>query len=84
MQADSQRAVEDRRLRPKISRPRKVDSMKKAKIPSAARGAPKMSPTNPEKADQFVPNWNSMTMPLTTPVTKVTANSLVRKAASRS
>jgi hypothetical protein len=26
-----------------------------------------MSPTNREYADQFMPNWNSCTMPVTTP-----------------
>ncbi len=33
---------------PKIHRPRKVDSRKKASSPSTASGAPKMSPTNRE------------------------------------
>jgi hypothetical protein len=65
-------------------RPTNADSRKNARMPSAASGAPNMSPTNPEKRDQFVPNWNSITMPLTTPITNVTAKSLVRKTDSRS
>ena len=36
------------RSQPKIHRPRKVDSRKKASSPSMASGAPKMSPTNRE------------------------------------
>ena len=35
----------DRRPQPKIQRPMKVDSRKKAIRPSIASGAPKMSPT---------------------------------------
>ena len=49
----------DRRSQPKIHRPRKVDSMKKARRASKASGAPKMFPTNREYSDQFMPNWNS-------------------------
>ncbi len=54
-------------LRPKIHSPRKVDSRKNAIRPSIASGAPKTSPTNREYRDQFMPNWNSWTMPVTTP-----------------
>ncbi len=36
------------RSQPKIHRPRKVDSTKKASSPSMASGAPKTSPTNRE------------------------------------
>ena len=49
----------DSRSHPKIHRPRKTDSMKKASRASKARGAPKMLPTNLEYSDQFMPNWNS-------------------------
>ena len=38
---------------------------------SAAKGAPKMSPTNFEYSAQFVPNWNSITMPVATPTANV-------------
>ncbi len=44
------------RLQPKIHNPMNVDSKKKAKSPSIASGAPKMSPTNFEYSDQFMPN----------------------------
>ena len=70
--------------RPNRTIPTNADSRKKANIPSAASGAPKMSPTYPEKRDQFVPNWNSMTTPLTTPITNVTAKSFVMNTDKRS
>jgi hypothetical protein len=41
--------------------------MKKASRASIASGAPKMLPTKTEYADQFSPNWNSRTIPVTTP-----------------
>ena len=41
-----------------------------------ASGAPKMSPTKREYSDQFMPNWNSWTMPVTTPMAKLMRNSL--------
>ena len=44
------------RFHPKRSTPTNVDSRKNAKIPSAASGAPKMSPTKREYCAQFVPN----------------------------
>ncbi len=40
-----------------------------------ASGAPKMSPTKREYADQFMPNWNSCTMPVATPMAKLMRNS---------
>ncbi len=61
------------RPRPKIHRPRNVDSRKNAISPSIASGAPKMSPTKREYTDQFMPNWNSCTMPVTTPRAKMTS-----------
>ncbi len=45
--------------------------MKKAISASRASGAPKMSPTKREYSDQFIPNWNSCTMPVTTPRAKL-------------
>lgn len=51
------------RVHPKIHSPMNVDSKKKAANPSMASGAPKMSPTNREYSLQFMPNWNSCTMP---------------------
>lgn len=62
--------------RPKTNRPKNVDSKKKAKTPSAARGAPKISPTNLDYSDQLVPNWNSIVIPVATPATKIMVNSL--------
>src|SRR5581483_2864827 len=66
----------DRRFHPKIHNPRKVDSRKNASRPSIASGAPNTSPTNREYEDQFIPNWNSCTMPVTTPRAKLTRKSL--------
>ncbi len=40
-------------------------------MPSAASALPKTSPTNREYAAQFVPNSNSMTMPVATPMANV-------------
>jgi hypothetical protein len=84
MSAANQRTRELIRPRPKRSTPRNVDSRKKARIPSAASGAPKMSPTNVENCAQLVPNWNSITSPEATPTTKVRAKKRVQKAAARS
>jgi hypothetical protein len=56
---------------PKIQRPMNVASKKKASSPSRASGAPKTSPTNREYSDQFMPNWNSCTIPVTTPMAKL-------------
>ena len=72
------------RSQPKTSTARKPDSKKKAKIPSAASAEPKTSPTNREYVAQFVPNWNSMTMPLATPTAKLTAKIRVQNRAMRS
>jgi hypothetical protein len=56
--------------------------------PSIASGAPKTSPTKREYSDQFIPNWNSWTMPVTTPIAKLTRKSfpqnLVRRFQTRS
>ena len=61
---------------PKIHRPRNVDSRKNASSASMASGAPNTSPTNREYSLQFMPNWNSCTMPVTTPIAKLIRNSL--------
>ena len=71
------------RSRPNRKTPRKVDSRKKASRPSAASGAPKMSPTNREYSAQLVPNWNSMMMPVATPMAKVVVKSLIQKFGGR-
>ena len=49
-----------------------------------ASGAPKMSPTYFEYADQFIPNWNSWTMPVTTPSAKLIRKSFPKKRVRRS
>jgi hypothetical protein len=71
------------RPHPKIQRPRKVDSRKKATRPSRASGAPKTSPTNREYSDQFIPNWNSCTMPVTMPSAKLMRKSLPKNLVAR-
>ena len=71
------------RVQPKIHSPMKVDSMKKATRPSIASGAPKTSPTNREYSLQFIPNWNSCTMPVATPSAKLIRNSLPKNLVSR-
>ena len=42
---------------------------------SRASGAPKTSPTNREYSDQAMPNWNSCTSPVATPMMKLIRNS---------
>ena len=69
---------------PKIQRPRKVDSSKNAASPSIASGAPKTSPTNFEYTDQFIPNWNSWTSPVATPIAKLMSISVPKKRVNRS
>ncbi len=69
------------RFQPKSSTPRNPLSKAKAKMPSAASALPNMSPTKREYVAQLVPNSNSMTMPVATPMPKVRANILVQKRA---
>jgi len=66
---------------PKTHTPRKIDSRKKASSASTASGAPKMSPMKRAYSDQFMPNWNSWTMPVTTPMAKLMTNSLPQNLA---
>ncbi len=65
-----------RRSQPKKNRPTKVASRKNAVSASRASGAPNTSPTKWLKYDQLVPNWNSMVMPVATPMAKLMPNSL--------
>ena len=53
--------------------PRNIDSIKNANTASIARGLPKTSPTKREYTGQFVPNSNSSTIPVTTPIANITA-----------
>ena len=59
----------------------KTGLRKNAKMPSAASALPNTSPTNREYAAQFVPNSNSITMPVATPMAKVSANTRVQNRA---
>ena len=61
------------RFSPKRNSPRNVDSRKNAKTPSIARAWPTTSPEKRENRDQLVPNWNSIGMPVTTPMAKLRA-----------
>ena len=70
------------RSQPKIHSPRKTDSRKKASSASSASGAPKMSPTNRLYSLQFIPNWNSCTMPVTTPIAKLIRKSFPKNLVS--
>src|SRR5262245_65975360 len=72
------------RFQPKIQRPRKVDSRKNAARPSIASGAPKTLPTKREYTDQFIPNWNSCTSPVATPIEKLIRNNVPKKRVSSS
>ena len=72
------------RSQPKIHRPRNVDSTKNAASASMASGAPKTSPTKREYSLQFMPNWNSCTMPVATPIAKLISRSLPKNLVSRS
>src|SRR5437867_9390831 len=67
---------------PNTSTARKPDSRKNAKMPSAASAAPKMSPTYREYVAQFVPNWNSIVMPVATPTAKLRAKIFVQNFAA--
>ena len=60
---------------PNSHSPRNVDSRKNAASPSIASGAPKMLPTSREYAPQFIPNWNSCTRPVTTPIATLITSS---------
>jgi len=71
------------RSQPKIHRPMNVDSKKKATRASRASGAPKISPTKREYSDQFIPNWNSCTMPVTTPAAKLMRKSFEKNLVRR-
>src|SRR5215813_5991515 len=66
----------DSRPQPNTHSPRNVDSRKKAARPSIASGAPNTPPTNLEYADQFIPNWNSWTRPVTTPIAMLITSSV--------
>ena len=72
------------RSQPKIQSPMKVDSRKKATRPSSASGAPKTSATKRLYSLQFIPNWNSCTMPVATPSAKLIRKSFPKNRVARS
>ena len=69
---------DDTRSHPNTRIARNPDSRKNAKIPSAARAEPNTSPANRENRAQLLPNWNSITIPVATPMVKLTANTCVQ------
>ena len=71
------------RFQPNSHRPRKVDSRKNAASPSIASGAPNTPPTNREYVDQFIPNSNSCTSPVTTPTATLISSSVPKKRVIR-
>ena len=66
-----------------MNNPRKVDSRKNEKTPSIASVCPMTPPADLENRAQFVPNWNSMGMPVTTPIAKLMAKIRAQKRAAR-
>ena len=71
------------RSQPNSQMPRNVDSKKKAARPSIASGPPKTSPTKREYVDQFMPNSNSWTSPVTTPTATLMSSSVPKNRVSR-
>ena len=73
----------DNRSQPNSHSPRNVDSRKNAASPSIASGAPKMLPTSREYAPQFIPNSNSCTIPVTTPIATLMTSSVPKNLVNR-
>src|SRR3954464_16023832 len=84
MNAESQYQRGAMRPRPARKTPMNTDSAKKANTPSIASVCPITPPAKFEKPAQFVPNWNSSGMPVTTPTPKLTAKIVPQKCAARS
>ena len=74
----------DNRSQPKIHSPMNVASRANAARPSIASGAPNTPPTNSEYTDQFIPNWNSCTSPVATPMAKLMSSSVPKNFVRRS
>src|ERR1035441_9447026 len=68
---------------PKRNTPRKLDSRKKENTPSMANVCPITPPAALENRAQLVPNWNSIGMPVTTPMAKLIAKILAQNRAAR-
>src|SRR5690625_4579832 len=71
----------DKRSQPNTQIPIKVDSKKNARSASIAKEGPNTSPTKREYVDQFIPNWNSCKIPVTTPTAKLMRKSLPQNLA---
>jgi hypothetical protein len=69
------------RVSPNRNTPMNDDSAKNANTPSMKSVCPTTGPANCEKRAQFVPNWNSIGMPVTTPAAKVIANTRAQNRA---
>ncbi|MNY33143.1 hypothetical protein D3C86_1674060 [compost metagenome] len=83
MKAENQWSRCPKRRSPNKKRPKKADSRKKAKAPSMARVWAMIPPAKTENLAQLVPNWNSIGMPVTTPMTKLMAKILAQNRALR-
>src|SRR5260370_1790679 len=68
------------RLRPKISTPKKLASSIKAVNVSYIRSGPWTGPDIFDNTLQFVPNWNAITIPDTTPNPNATPNIFSQKS----
>ena len=68
---------------PNSHSPRNTDSRKNAASPSMASGAPKTLPTSREYAPQSIPNWNSCTRPVTTPIATLITSNVPKNRVSR-
>ena len=84
MKAAHQWPLRPRRCSPNRNSPRNADSRKNENTPSIASGCAITPPVACENRDQFVPNWNSMGMPVTTPATKLMPKIFVQKRAASS
>ena len=67
---------------PYRNNPRNADSRKNANMPSIARVCPITPPAKRENTAQFVPNWNSIGIPVTTPSTKLMPKIRAQKRAA--
>ena len=68
---------------PNSHNPKKTDSRKNAPSPSIASGAPNTLPTSREYAPQFIPNSNSCTRPVTTPIATLITSNVPKNLVSR-
>src|SRR4029079_4609481 len=71
------------RSRPNRSTPRKAASRKKAVSPSKAKSGDNTLAVASAYRLQLVPNWNGMTMPVTTPIPKEIEKILIQNIDTR-